>query len=73
MQIAYQFAELNGLSDRFNSERKMAGKDWVKGFCKRQKLSFRKTEQCSLGRAKGFNKIQVNRFVNNLKTVYEQK
>lgn len=73
MQIAYQFAEVNGLRDRFNTEKKMAGKDWLKGFLKRQKLSLRKPEQCSLGRAIGFNKVQVTRFFNNLKTLIEEK
>ena len=37
MQIAYQFAELNGLCDQF-SKKKMAGK--VKAFCKSYMLSF---------------------------------
>lgn len=45
----------------------MAGKDWLKGFCKRNKLSVRTPEQCSMARAIGFNKVQVSRFYDNLK------
>lgn len=71
MQVVYQFAEINGLSSRFNTEKKMAGKDFVKGFCRRHKLSFKTPEQCSLGRAIGFNEIQVNRFFENLRVVYQ--
>ncbi|KAJ8866961.1 hypothetical protein PR048_032823 [Dryococelus australis] len=61
MKIAFDFAEINGMWNRFNKEKQMAGKDWLKGFCKRNKLS------CSLARATGFNKVPVSRFYNNLK------
>jgi hypothetical protein len=47
MMIAFDYAVANGVSDQFNSEKKMAGKDWLKGFCQRQNLSLSKPEPCS--------------------------
>lgn len=67
MKIAFDYTEMNGVSNRFNKEKKMAGKDWLKGFCKRNKLSVRTPEQCSMARAIGFNKVQVSKFYDNLK------
>lgn len=67
MKVAFDFAEINGVCNRFNNERRIAGKDWLKGFCKRNKLSVRTPEQCSMARAIGFNRVQVSRFYDNLK------
>jgi hypothetical protein len=39
MKLAYEFAYLNSLSSRFNSDKKLADKDGVLGFCKWQNLS----------------------------------
>lgn len=55
MKVVFDYAEMNGLSSTFN--KKMAGKGWLKGFCKRNKLSVRAPEQCSIARAMGFNKV----------------
>lgn len=71
--IAYQFADLNGLRHCFNQEKKMAGKDWVYAFCKRNDLSLRSPEKCSVGRAMGFNREQVSLFFKNLKEVFVKK
>jgi hypothetical protein len=73
MMIAFDYAVANGVSGCFNSEKKMAGKDWLKGFCQRQNLSLRTPEQCSLGRAIGFNQVQCGSFFENLKLCYETK
>ncbi|KAJ8875166.1 hypothetical protein PR048_023061 [Dryococelus australis] len=64
MKIAFDFAEMNGVCNRSNKEKQMADKDWLKGFCKRNKLYVRTPEQCSMARATGFNKMQVSRKVN---------
>ena len=45
MKVAFDYVEINGVSNKFNKE-KMAGKDWLKGFCKRNKLSVLTPEQC---------------------------
>jgi hypothetical protein len=44
MMIAFHYAVANGVSGRFNSEKKMAGKDWLKGFYQRQNLSLHTPE-----------------------------
>ncbi|CAH2008014.1 unnamed protein product [Acanthoscelides obtectus] len=70
--LAFQYAELNKIPHRFNTENKMAGKHWVQDFAARNTLSLRAPEKCSLGRAIGFNKVQCQRFFENLKIVYEK-
>lgn len=69
MKIAFEYADINNVSDRFNKEKRLAGKDWLKGFCQRNNLSLRVPEKCSMARAQGFNKVQVTRFFDNLKAV----
>lgn len=70
--LAYQFAEVNHISHRFDTEKKMAGKHWVQAFAARNSLSVRSPEKCSLARTIGFNKIQCDRFFQNLKSVYSK-
>lgn len=70
--LAFQYAELNQISHRFNQETKMAGKHWIKDFARRNQLSLRAPEKVSLARATGFNKIQCNRFFDNLRQCYEK-
>lgn len=67
MKVAFEYAELNNVADRFNKDKKAAGKDWLKSFCQRNRLSVRTPEHCSMARAMGFNKVQVTRFYDNLK------
>jgi hypothetical protein len=42
--LAFEYAERNGIDNRFNKE-KTAAKDWVISFCKRQNLTVRLTEK----------------------------
>lgn len=72
-ELVFQFAEKNSINHRFNKETKMAGKDWVRSFCKRHHLSARIAEKTSLARASGFNEVQVKTFFDNLKRVIEEK
>lgn len=70
-QLVYQYADINKIPNRFDKVCKMAGRDWVEGFLKRhERLRLRQTTPTSLARTSGFNKIQVDRFFNNLKELY---
>jgi hypothetical protein len=51
----------------------MAGKDWLKGFYRRQNLSLRTSEQYSIGRVTCVNKVQCGRYFENVKVCYETK
>lgn len=55
------------------SENKIAGEDWFTGFKNRRTdLSIRIPEATSLARATSFNKVSVNKFFVNLKTVFNR-
>ncbi|XP_063241776.1 uncharacterized protein LOC134541949 [Bacillus rossius redtenbacheri] len=73
MSLAFEYATLNNIPHRFNNVTKAAGRHWVQDFCKRQNLSLRAPEKCSLGRAIGFNRVQCQRFFHNLKQVSDEK
>ncbi|XP_031344824.1 uncharacterized protein LOC116171893 [Photinus pyralis] len=74
LQIAaFKFAQVNNIQHRFNKITKMAGPSWIKGFCHRHNISLRQPEKCTMGRIMGFNKVQVNRFYENLKILYEKR
>ncbi|CAB4032795.1 tigger transposable element-derived 6-like [Paramuricea clavata] len=71
--LVYEYCEKNNISNNFNSDKKMAGRDFVKGFLKRHpKLSLRKPESISLNRVFGLNRTSVNRYFGNLKTVVDK-
>ncbi|GBM59620.1 hypothetical protein AVEN_218932-1 [Araneus ventricosus] len=67
MKVAFKYADVDGVADRFNNERESAGRYWLKSFCKRHNLSVQNPEQRSVARAMDFNEVQVTRFYNNLK------
>ena len=73
-KMAYQLAEKNGIKHNFDAERQMAGRDWVFGFFRRHpELSLRTPEPTSIGRAVGFNRVQVGRFYDILQETYEKQ
>ena len=69
-RLAFSFASANGCQATFNQQNQMAGKEWTSSFCERHGFSLRVPEKCSLGRAIGFNAVQVSWFFDNLKEVY---
>ncbi|KAJ4447655.1 uncharacterized protein [Periplaneta americana] len=72
-KLAYEFAAANNKQLLPNwSEEKMAGKEWLRSFMKRHKLSLRQPEATSLSRATSFNKFNVDKFFSNLKSTYEK-
>lgn len=70
-KLAYEYAKtLNLQYPAIWEENKMAGKDWMYGFRKRNPdLSLRKPENTSAARSFAFNKTAVTEFYSNLKDV----
>nr|XP_022908606.1 uncharacterized protein LOC111419952 [Onthophagus taurus] len=55
------------VADRFNEAKKSAGRDFLNGFFQRHPdLPIRKPEATSINRILGFNKVEVDRFFENL-------
>ncbi|KAK9721928.1 CENP-B N-terminal DNA-binding domain [Popillia japonica] len=67
LKLAYNLAKRLNVCDRFNKEKRMAGKDFYYEFMNRHKdLSLRTAEPTSLQRAVGFSKDKVDRFFDQL-------
>lgn len=61
--LAYQLAIRNGKAHCFNTEKQLAGWDWLHGFRKRHpELVLRSPEATSAARLQGFNKVAVDQF-----------
>ncbi|CAF4937022.1 unnamed protein product [Pieris macdunnoughi] len=73
-KLAYEYAKSLCLKYPAKwEENKMAGKEWLYGFRRRNpELSLRKPENTSAARSFAFNKISVTEFYTNLKTVFER-
>ena len=62
-KLAFEIAEANGVEHNFSMEKRMAGKDWFKGFkIRHPEVAVRKPEPTSLARAQAFNRPQVSKF-----------
>lgn len=62
-ELAFEMAERNGFTHRFNLQKRKAGQEWLEGFLKRNKdISLRKPEPTSAARAQAFNRPQVQKF-----------
>nr|KAI8769882.1 jerky protein homolog-like [Biomphalaria glabrata] len=58
-KLAYEFATKLGIKHRFNTEARMAGRDWLYGFLTRHpRLSIFKPQSFSISRLVGFNRPQ---------------
>lgn len=72
-KLAYQYAEANNISHTFNTEKRVAGKDWMYLFLKRNpQIKLRQPEGTSLNRISAFNEEEVARFYSNLETVMKK-
>ena len=68
-RLAFEFADRNGLANRFSKDKKKAGRAWFEGFMKRNpSLALRTPEATSIDRASGFNRQSVGDFF----TILEQ-
>jgi len=69
-RLVFVFCEKNGISNTFNRNDGMAGRNWIKSFFSRHpQLSVRKPEAVSIQRAIGFNRAKVDRFFTELEKV----
>lgn len=71
-KVVFEYAERNNIPHSFSKESKMAGREWVKAFMKRNRLSFRTPMKTSVARAMAFNQVQVARFFDLLQKVKEK-
>jgi hypothetical protein len=71
--LAYKLAEILKIPHRFNKQRKCAGKQFYYNFMRRHpELSLRTSESPSLQRAVGFNRPQVDRFLDKLEALQKK-
>lgn len=71
--LAYKFVITNGIANRFNDVKKVAGYDWVTGFLKRHpEIAIRKAQGLSIARMKGMNKQEVNDYFVLLKNIFDE-
>lgn len=68
--LGFQLAVANNkkIPDSWNRQR-AAGDDWLRAFLKRNNLSIRQPEGCSLSRMSSFNRHNVSLFFENLKAI----
>lgn len=72
-RLAYQFAQKLKIAFPLWEVNETAGEEWFRSFMKRNPtLAIRKPEATNLQRATAFNRNNVKKFFNYLKTLYEQ-
>lgn len=72
-RLTFKYVEDNGISHSFNKELCLAGKDWMYNFLKRHpSIKLRQPENTSLNRIHGFNKVEVQKFFENIRSVMEK-
>ncbi|KAJ4445218.1 hypothetical protein ANN_07019 [Periplaneta americana] len=72
-RIAFEFASKNKIPHTFNSETKLAGKDWLYLYLKRNPdISLRQPEGTSINRISSFNEVEVKLFFSNLETIFSK-
>lgn len=72
-RIAFEFAEANQITNNFDKSSRLAGKDWLTLFLKRNSgIRLRKPEATSLNRILAFNQDEVNTYFQNLDKLFEK-
>ena len=70
--LAFELADKHKIKHQFNKKKKIAGRNWMDGFLKRNpNLSFRKPKATSTARARSFNKPTVNSFFDLYQKILE--
>ena len=71
-KLAFEYAVISKLNHPFNTEKKMAGKDWLRGYLTRYPdLSIRTPQATSIQRAVGFNRPKVDQFYATYKNLLD--
>lgn len=69
-RAAFDFAEKNRIPNKFSATERLAGRDWLAAFMKRNPtISVRKPEATSIHRVTGFSRENVKIFFDNLEKV----
>nr|XP_047136493.1 uncharacterized protein LOC101241248 isoform X2 [Hydra vulgaris] len=72
-RVVYDYVVRNKINHPFNTEKKLAGRDFIVGFLKRQPfLSIRKPEAVFINRVFGLNKAAVQRYFDNLEKLINE-
>ncbi|XP_065678246.1 uncharacterized protein LOC136093208 [Hydra vulgaris] len=72
-QLVYDYIVRNKINHPFNTEKKLAGRDFIVGFLKRQPFfSIRKPEAVSINRVFGLNKAAVQKYFDNLEKLINE-
>jgi hypothetical protein len=69
-KIAFTYAERLKVAHNFCKETKLAGRDWLEGFLRRNpRISLRRPQATSINRITAFNKEEIVTFYDNLQGV----
>lgn len=72
-RLAFEYAEANKITNNFDKSSRLAGKDWLSLFLKRNpEISLRKPEATSINRIQAFNQVEVDEYFKNLNEVFEK-
>ncbi|XP_049961752.1 uncharacterized protein LOC126481835 [Schistocerca serialis cubense] len=73
LRTRMKYAEANNIANNFDKSSRLAGKDWLALFLKRNpSISLRKPEATSIIRIQAFNEEEVNAYFKNLERVFEK-
>ena len=64
--LLFKYAEENSITHQFPVESQLAGRDFMREFMKRNRLSLRVPQKTSVTRAKSFNTVQLSQYFDNL-------
>ncbi|KAJ8964704.1 hypothetical protein NQ314_004696 [Rhamnusium bicolor] len=70
--LLYSYAERNHIRHPFKPGNQLAGRDFTRGFMRRNRLSLRTPRKTSIARTMGFNRIQLAQYFDNLKNVLQK-
>jgi hypothetical protein len=69
-KLAFSYAERLKVAHNFCKETKLAGRDWLEGFLRRNRgISLRRPQATSINRITAFNKEEIVKFDDNLQGV----